>query len=184
MRLDHPPAVTETSPEALREGADRVAAILREGGHQAYFAGGCVRDALLGQRPKDYDIATDATPERVAALFRRTVLVGAAFGVVKVLLGRREYEVATFRTEGQYTDGRRPDAVAYATDPEEDVRRRDFTVNALLMDPRDDRVVDYVGGQADLQVGVISAVGDPIERFHEDRLRMLRAVRFAARLGF
>lgn len=176
--------MSEVSAEALREGADRVAEILREAGFQAYFAGGCVRDQLLGTPPKDYDIATDATPEQVAATFRRTVLVGAAFGVVKVLLGRREYEVATFRTEGEYTDGRRPDEVAYATDPEEDVRRRDFTVNALLMDPREDRIVDFVGGQADLQAEVIRAVGDPFERFAEDRLRMLRAVRFAARLGF
>jgi len=162
-----------------------VAEVLRAAGHQAYLAGGCVRDALLGVEPKDYDITTDATPEQVARLFRRTILVGAAFGVVKVVLGKdRDYEVATFRTDGTYTDGRRPDAVAYAKTAEEDVLRRDFTLNALLMDPRDDSILDFVGGRQDLEAGLIRAVGVPEARFQEDRLRMLRAVRFAARFGF
>ncbi|MCA9551942.1 MAG: CCA tRNA nucleotidyltransferase, partial [Myxococcales bacterium] len=172
-------------PKTLREGADQVAEVLRAAGHQAYLAGGCVRDALLGVEPKDYDITTDATPEQVARLFRRTILVGAAFGVVKVVLGKdRDYEVATFRTDGTYTDGRRPDAVAYAKTAEEDVLRRDFTLNALLMDPRDDSILDFVGGRQDLEAGLIRAVGVPEARFQEDRLRMLRAVRFAARFGF
>jgi poly(A) polymerase len=172
-------------PATLREGADRVADVLRQAGFQAYFAGGCVRDGLLGVPCKDYDITTDATPEQVAKLFRRTIMVGAAFGVVKVVLGKdRDYEVATFRSDGVYSDGRRPDEVAYSKTPKEDVERRDFTINALLMDPRDDSVLDLVGGKEDLEAGRIRAVGEPARRFAEDRLRMLRAVRFAARFGF
>lgn len=178
--------VKRTAPPAtLRDGADQVAAVLREAGFQAYFAGGCVRDGLLGVEPKDFDITTDATPEQVAKLFRRTLMVGAAFGVVKVVLGKaRDYEVATFRADGDYSDGRRPDEVSYSKTAKEDVERRDFTVNALLMDPATDEIVDFVGGRADLEAQVIRAVGDPAVRFAEDRLRMLRAVRFAARFGF
>ncbi len=169
----------------LREGADRVAQVLRDAGHEAYFAGGCVRDALLGLSPKDYDITTNARPEQVAKLFRRTIMVGAAFGVVKVVLGKGlDYEIATYRTDGVYTDGRRPDAISYSETVQEDVQRRDFTINALLMDPRDDQIVDFVDGQTDLKSGLIRAVGDPNVRFAEDRLRMLRAVRFAARFAF
>lgn len=172
-------------PRTLREGADRVAHVLREAGYEAFFAGGCVRDALLGVAPKDFDITTNATPEQVAKLFRRTVMVGAAFGVVKVVLGKdKDYEVATYRSDGEYSDGRRPDGVVYAETAKEDVERRDFTINALLMDPRTDEIVDHVGGEADLEAGLIRAVGDPAVRFAEDRLRMLRAVRFAARFGF
>lgn len=169
----------------LRRGADRVTEILRQAGHEAYFAGGCVRDQLLGQPPKDYDIVTDARPGAVAALFRRTIQVGAAFGVVKVVMsGGRDYEVATFRTEGEYSDGRRPDEVAYSDDWREDVARRDFTINALLMDPKTEEILDAVGGRRDLDAQIIRAVGEPERRFEEDKLRMLRAVRFAARLRF
>lgn len=169
----------------LTEGAREVARRLAAAGFQAYFAGGCVRDLLLGASPKDFDIATDARPEDVKRLFRRRVEVGAAFGVVRVILeGGFEYEVATYRTEGTYGDGRRPDRVEYATTAEEDVHRRDFTINALLMDPETEAIIDHVGGRQDLADGVVRAVGDPHRRFHEDRLRMLRAVRFAARLGF
>ncbi len=177
--------MNRTPPPSLREGADRVAQVLRDAGFAAYFAGGCVRDKLLGLTPKDYDITTDARPEQVAKLFRRTIMVGAAFGVVKVVLGKgRDYEVATFRSDGEYTDGRRPTDVQYAKTAQEDVERRDLTINGLLMDPADDSIIDLVQGRADLDAGLIRAVGDPQVRFSEDRLRMLRAVRFAARFGF
>ncbi|MEQ9501015.1 MAG: CCA tRNA nucleotidyltransferase [Deltaproteobacteria bacterium] len=168
----------------LRTGADEVAAVLRDAGYEAFFAGGCVRDTILGVEPKDYDIVTNATPKQVSKLFRRTVQVGAAFGVVKVLWPRdREYEVATYREDGDYSDGRRPDAVSYSQSKIEDVKRRDFTINGLLMDPRTDEILDYVGGRDDLDRRVVRAVGDPAQRFAEDRLRMLRAVRFAVRFG-
>lgn len=159
-------------------------------GHRAVFAGGCVRDRLMGREPKDYDVATSALPDEVLALFPGAVPVGAAFGVVRVLgpvsaagAPPQQVEVATFRTEAAYSDGRHPDAVKFAG-PEEDVRRRDFTVNGLLYDPLRDEVLDYVGGQADLQARVLRAIGAPAERFREDRLRLLRAVRFAAALDF
>lgn len=169
----------------LRVGAERVVSRLRGAGYEAYFAGGCVRDQLLGLEPKDYDIVTNATPDEVVQLFTQAIEVGVAFGVVRVRLGRGlEYEVATYREDGAYSDGRRPDAVRYADSAERDVERRDFTVNALLYDPVEDRVLDWVGGQGDLKAGVVRAVGEPNARFSEDRLRMLRAVRFAARLGF
>jgi len=155
-----------------------------------------VRDALLGQRPKDYDIATDATPQQVQELFPRSAAVGAAFGVVIVYTPKPSprhrwvTEVATFRADSDYSDGRRPDSVRF-TNAEEDARRRDFTINGLFADPAEDpsaeipdRIIDYVGGQADLEAKLIRAIGDPGERFSEDYLRMLRAVRFAARLGF
>lgn len=171
--------------DALFRGALEIADRLRGAQHEVYAAGGCVRDLVRGEAPKDYDLVTDATPEEVGRLFRRTVLVGAAFGVVRVLLGgNREYEVATYRRESAYSDGRHPDLVEYSTRKEEDVERRDFTINALLLDLIDGQVIDLVGGCEDLARGVIRAVGDPAIRFKEDRLRMLRAVRFAARLGF
>lgn len=171
--------------DKLLSGALKVAKVLREAGYEAYYAGGCVRDAELQVAPKDYDIVTNARPEQVDQLFARTVLVGAAFGVVKVLLrGGREYEVATYRCDGAYSDGRRPDEVVYSDSKEQDVLRRDFTLNALLMDPETGEVLDFVGGLDDLRAHVIRAVGDPERRFAEDRLRMLRAVRFAARFGF
>lgn len=173
---------------------------LREAGHAAFFAGGCVRDALLGLAPSDFDVATDAPPDRVAGLFRRTQAVGAAFGVVLVhqKRGKRRVatEVATFRTDGVYTDGRRPASVSFAT-AEEDAARRDFTCNGLFWDPlhgqpggagdpRADAegVIDFVGGRADLAAGLLRAIGDPAARFAEDHLRLLRLVRFAARFGF
>jgi tRNA nucleotidyltransferase/poly(A) polymerase len=153
---------------------------LRSQGHVAYFAGGCVRDRLLGLEPKDWDVATDAPPQRVRALFPRTQAVGAAFGVILVRQGKSVVEVATFRADVSYEDGRRPTAVRFTT-AEEDARRRDFTINGLFLDPLEDRVIDYVGGQADLTARVLRAIGVPDERFAEDHLRLLRAVRFAAR---
>jgi len=163
--------------------ARAVCATLREGGHRALFAGGCVRDQLLGQEPKDYDVATSATAQEVMALFPRTAPVGVAYGVVLVLTPSGPVEVATFRRDGPYSDGRRPDHVAFSGE-EEDAKRRDFTVNALFFDPATDEVIDYVDGVADLRAGRIRAVGNPVQRFQEDRLRLLRAVRFAARFGF
>ncbi len=170
---------------------------LRRHGFQSYFAGGCVRDMLLGLEPTDYDVTTDATPNEVMRIFPETYAVGAQFGVVLVPVpkdGEREIvppehphavEVATFRSDGIYSDGRHPDQVQYSKSPEEDVQRRDFTINGLLMDPLDgDRVLDFVGGRADLDAGIIRAIGDPERRFLEDKLRMLRAVRFAARFGY
>lgn len=169
-----------TDPETT---ARAVAARLRAAGFQALFAGGCVRDRLRGVAPKDWDVATDARPEEVQRLFRRTVAVGAAFGVIRVREGGGEFEVATFRADGVYLDGRRPEAVRFTT-AREDAERRDFTVNGLFLDPADDRIIDHVGGQADLAAGVLRAIGDPAARFREDKLRLLRAVRFAATLGF
>jgi poly(A) polymerase len=156
---------------------------LREAGYETYLAGGCVRDLLLGREPDDWDVATAAPPEAVRKLFRRTVPVGAQFGVILVLEGDAQFEVATFRSDDAYVDGRRPTAVRFGS-AEEDAQRRDFTVNALFQDPLTGQVIDYVGGQADLRAGVIRAIGDPAARIREDRLRMLRAVRFAARFGY
>jgi len=156
---------------------------LRDHGHVAYFAGGCVRDALLGFRPKDIDVATDALPDDVQRLFSRTVPVGAKFGVIRILENGWEFEVATFRSDGAYLDGRRPETVTFSS-AEEDARRRDFTINGMFYDPLADAVVDYVEGRQDLERRVIRAIGDPQLRFGEDRLRMLRAVRFAAALDF
>jgi poly(A) polymerase len=156
---------------------------LRESGHTAYFAGGCVRDTLLGLEPADWDIATDAPPPRVRELFSATQAVGAAFGVILVRSGRSVVEVATFRADGPYDDGRRPSSVRF-TSAEEDAKRRDFTINGLFLDPLEDRIIDFVGGRDDLAARRIRAIGSPAERFGEDHLRMIRAVRFAARFGF
>jgi tRNA nucleotidyltransferase/poly(A) polymerase len=156
---------------------------LRESGFIAYFAGGCVRDALLRKQPKDIDIATDAEPDDVQKLFARTVAVGAKFGVVRVLEGGFEFEVATFRSDGVYLDGRRPVSVTFSS-PEEDAKRRDFTINGMFYDPVADQVVDFVDGKSDLGHRLVRAIGDPHERFSEDHLRLLRAVRFAAALDF
>lgn len=163
--------------------ASKIVERLRAGGFETYLAGGSVRDMLLGREPADYDIATAARPEQVQALFERTVGVGAAFGVVRVIAPDGEYEVATFRAEGPYLDGRHPATVRYAT-AREDVARRDFTINGLLYDPQTKTILDFVGGQADLAGRSIRTIGDPEVRFTEDRLRMLRAVRLAAELGF
>jgi poly(A) polymerase len=186
---------------AMVAGAEYGAALavvrrLRELGHVAYFAGGCVRDMLLGVPAKDFDVATSALPEAVMEAFERTEAVGAHFGVVlvveKVEDQRLATEVATFRHDGVYSDGRRPDAVRFSNDPREDVLRRDFTINGLLLDVEryeagdrlEDCVLDFVGGRGDLKAGLVRAIGEPQRRFEEDKLRMLRAVRFAARLGF
>ena len=156
---------------------------LRSAGHTAYFAGGWVRDYLLKLPHDDIDVATSATPEQVQELFEKTILVGAQFGVVIVPLEGVAFEVASFRKEGLYVDGRRPETVEYAT-PEEDAERRDFTINGMFFDPMTEEVIDFVGGQEDLQRGIVRAIGNASERFEEDRLRMIRAIRFAACLGF
>jgi poly(A) polymerase len=189
----------------LRETKHHAAEIvrtLREGGHQAYFAGGCVRDLLLARDPADYDVATDATPQQVMRIFPRTLAVGEQFGVVLVPNSASEHaltgedarrstsnryaavEVATFRSDGGYSDGRHPDEVRFTKDPREDVRRRDFTINGMMLDPATNEVLDFVGGRDDLKAGIIRAIGDPELRFSEDKLRMLRAVRFAARFDY
>jgi poly(A) polymerase len=165
------------------ETARKICARLRGAGFRALFAGGCVRDRLRGEQPKDFDIATDAPASEVTTLFRHTVAVGAAFGVIIVVEEGQHFEVATFRKDGPYLDGRRPSSVAFV-DEVEDARRRDFTINALFFDPETEEVLDYVGGQDDLARGLIRCVGKPEERFREDHLRLLRAVRFAARFGF
>jgi poly(A) polymerase len=177
-----------------RAFAEHLCRTLRSAGHQAYFVGGCVRDILLHREPADYDVATDATPERVEQIFPNSLMVGAKFGVVVVVQepepGERAenvsatVEVATFRSDVGYSDGRHPDQVVYASSPQEDVQRRDFTINGLLLDPETNEVLDFVGGRDDLRAGIIRAIGRPEERFREDKLRMLRAARFAARFGY
>jgi poly(A) polymerase len=168
----------------MRELAIQTLKTLRDAGFSAYFVGGCVRDQVMGKESKDYDIATDARPEQVMRLFPQTVSVGAQFGVVLVMAGGRPIEVATFRSDGAYSDGRHPDKVVYGTDARLDVLRRDFTINGLLYDPLNDALVDHVGGQQDIQAGVIRTIGNPVQRFSEDKLRMIRAVRFATRFRF
>ena len=164
--------------------ARRIAGALKQRGRQAYLVGGCVRDLLLGRTPKDFDISTDAPPDEVVALFPSAELVGAHFGVVLVRDDGAQVEVATFRSDRSYSDGRRPDSVHFETDPRQDVLRRDFTINALMLDPESGEILDYVGGRDDLERHLIRAIGDPLTRFAEDHLRMLRAPRFAASLGF
>lgn len=192
MTLSHPSVPASARQQAATHIVDR----LRTAGHAAYFAGGCVRDLLLGREPLDFDVATSATPQQVLAMFPRTFAVGAQFGVVLVVDAYEQAEilteVATFRNDGAYKDGRRPESVSYTDSAEQDVLRRDFTINGMLIDPErlnasgsiDDAVLDFVGGREDLQKGIIRAIGDPSRRFAEDKLRMLRAVRFAARFGF
>ena len=170
---------TGMSEAAARSIVER----LRAKGFEALYAGGCVRDRLLGVEPHDYDVATSARPEQVEALFPRTVPVGAQFGVILVLEGGAELQVATFRGDGAYHDGRHPESVHY-TDAEGDARRRDFTINGLFYDPIAEEVLDYVGGRLDLENRLIRAIGNPSERFAEDKLRLLRAIRFATTLGF
>ena len=179
--------VANVNPEAQKDFAENAVRMLRAAGFESYWAGGCVRDLLLGGIPKDYDVATSATPKQVRKVFRKyhTLGVGAAFGVMIVVgpRGAGQLDVATFRADDVYSDGRRPDSVTYST-AEEDVKRRDFTINGLLFDPLESRVIDYVGGQEDLKLQVVRAIGDPAARLAEDKLRMLRAVRFASRFGF
>ena len=180
-------------PEAKKHAAE-IVSTLRKQGHQAYLAGGCVRDLLLGREPADYDVATDATPQQVMQIFPQTYAVGEQFGVVLVpesngatgALARQgtTVEVATFRSDAGYSDGRHPDEVRFTNDPREDVQRRDFTINGMLLDPATNEVLDFVGGRDDLKAGIIRAIGDPERRFTEDKLRMLRAVRFAARFDY
>jgi len=167
----------------MEKAARSVAARLREHGHVAYFAGGCVRDMVRGLAPKDYDIVTTARPEEVQRLFPKTFAVGAHFGVIIVLENGFQFEVATFRSDDLYLDGRHPSAVRFAS-PEEDAQRRDFTINGMFYDPVAERVIDFVGGRADIEAKLVRAIGDPAQRFAEDRLRMLRAVRFATVLGY
>lgn len=170
--------------DARRALAIEVVSRLSSQGFQALWAGGCVRDLLLGLEPSDYDVATDATPEQVMGMFRRTVPVGVSFGVVRVLGNEpaREVEVATFRSDGAYIDGRRPENVCFS-DARTDAERRDFTINGMFLDPLNGEILDYVGGRVDLEAGVLRAIGDPRARFSEDKLRLLRAVRFASRFG-
>jgi tRNA nucleotidyltransferase/poly(A) polymerase len=167
-----------------RDLANSVCDTLRRNGYQALLVGGCVRDLLLGREPADFDVTTDATPERVMSLFPESVGVGAQFGVVLVPRDGRKVEVATFRSDVGYSDGRHPDRVVYSTTTKEDVQRRDFTINGLLMRHDTGEVLDFVGGQADLKAGLLRAIGEPSRRFAEDKLRMLRAVRFATRFRF
>lgn len=165
-------------PEALN-----IVEVLRQAGHTAYFAGGCVRDMLLKRPCKDFDVATSATPEEIFQLFDHCLEVGALFGVVHIVINKKNYEVATFRSESGYSDGRHPDHVERST-PEKDAERRDFTINGMFYDPSEKRVLDFVGGKEDLDRKTIRAIGNPNERFKEDRLRLLRAVRFSTALNF
>jgi poly(A) polymerase len=169
--------------KSLRDKALFVIGVLRNHGFQAYFCGGCVRDLLLGLAPKDYDIVTDAQPQEVQKLFKRTVPVGMQFGIIRVVLGQETFEVATFRQDGSYSDGRRPTSVRFC-DAQTDAQRRDFTINGLFLDPETNQINDYVGGRDDIEHKVVRTIGEPQERFAEDYLRMLRAVRFACQLGF
>ncbi len=180
------------TPTSQRDFATQVVRLLRDAGHQALWAGGCVRDELLGRTPNDFDVATSARPEQVRELFgqKRTLAIGAAFGVISILGGKdsnnnrlEPIEVATFRSDGAYIDGRHPTEVTFTT-AEEDAERRDFTINGLFYDPLDEKLIDYVGGEQDLQAGILRAIGDPAARFDEDKLRMLRAVRFATTFDF
>ncbi|HTN74368.1 MAG TPA: CCA tRNA nucleotidyltransferase, partial [Pirellulaceae bacterium] len=178
---------THYTPHAARQFATEVVAQLRDAGFEALWAGGCVRDQLLGHTPKDYDVATSARPEQIRNLFghRRTLAIGASFGVITVIGTKAsgQLDVATFRRDAGYSDGRRPDSVTFSS-AEEDAQRRDFTINGLFFDPLTDQVIDYVGGQDDLRRGIVRAIRDPYERFREDKLRMLRAVRFTACFNF
>jgi poly(A) polymerase len=184
-----------------KQHAGQIVRTLRERGHQAYFAGGCVRDLLLAREPADYDVATDATPRQVMQIFPETYAVGEQFGVVLVPLvlpverrapspvisnsdEKHTIEVATFRSDVGHSDGRHPDEVRFSKDLREDVERRDFTINGMMLDPATDEILDFVGGREDLKAGIIRAIGDPERRFTEDKLRMLRAVRFAARFDY
>src|SRR5580658_5939937 len=185
---------------SAKQHAANIVQTLRENGHQAYFAGGCVRDLLLAREPADYDVATDATPQQVMRIFPQTFAVGEQFGVVLIppkkddrehggtgvgpSQHREAIEVATFRSDVSYSDGRHPDEVRFTKDPREDAQRRDFTINGMMLDPATNEILDFVGGQADLKKGIIRAIGDPRRRFEEDKLRMLRAVRFAARFNY
>ena len=167
----------------LKSTAHQIARRLSDAGHTAYFAGGCVRDSLLGKNPKDYDIATSAVPDEVLSLFPKADAIGAHFGVILVRERGHAFEIATFRHDGSYHDGRHPESVTFSS-PEEDAQRRDFTVNGLFQNPDDDGIIDHVNGRVDLEKRLLRAIGSPGERFQEDALRLMRAVRFATCLGF
>jgi poly(A) polymerase len=169
--------------KSAREVALELARTLKKAGHDAFFAGGCVRDTVLGHTPKDYDIATSARPNEILELFPGANEVGAHFGVIIVARDGHHIEIATFRTDGSYRDGRRPESVEFSS-AEQDAKRRDFTINGLFEDPESGEIIDHVEGRRDLEAGVIRAIGSPAQRFQEDALRLLRAVRFAAHLGF
>jgi poly(A) polymerase len=171
------------NPSPMEKAAREVAARLRDSGHTAYFAGGCVRDIVRGVTPKDYDIATSAAPETVQNIFARTHAVGAHFGVIIVLENGFQFEVATFRSDDAYVDGRHPTAVRFSS-PEEDAQRRDFTINGMFYDPIADKVIDFVSGRVDIDAKLVRSIGESAQRFGEDRLRMLRAVRFATALDY
>jgi putative nucleotidyltransferase with HDIG domain len=170
-------------PDSLKETAVEIARRLQHAGFAAFWVGGCVRDFLLGREPDDFDITTDAKPEQIEKLFKRTIAVGRKFGVMVVVEGKQQFQVATFRAEADYRDGRRPEKVVFAS-AEADALRRDFTVNGLFYDPLTEKIHDWVGGEKDLRAKIIRTIGAPEERFAEDHLRLLRAVRFAAQLGF
>jgi poly(A) polymerase len=167
----------------MREEAIAIVKTLRKAGFKAYFAGGCVRDQVMGREPQDYDIVTEARPDDVMRLFAKTIPAGVSFGVVIVLEGSHQFEVATFRSDGQYLDGRHPVQVRFSGE-EEDAKRRDFTINGMFYDPVDGRIIDYVEGQADIKGGLIRCIGTPQDRFTEDKLRLVRAVRFAAQFDY
>ncbi len=177
------PAHQMKTASPMEKTAREIVERLRENGHIAYFAGGCVRDIVRGETPKDFDVATDAKPETVQKLFPRTYAVGAHFGVILVMENRFQFEVATFRSDDAYVDGRHPSAVHFSS-REEDAKRRDFTINGMFYDPLAEKVFDFVGGRADIEAKLVRAIGDPAQRFAEDRLRMLRAVRFATVLDY
>lgn len=174
---------TSSHQPSPRETAIRIVRRLKEAGHEGFFVGGCVRDLLLGTEPEDFDIVTSARPEQVQALFPKTVPIGLAFGIILVIEANHPFEVATYRREGGYEDGRRPSEVFFGS-AEEDVQRRDFTINGLLMDPETGEIKDFVGGQEDIKDHLIRTIGNPDERFAEDHLRLLRAIRFAVNLDF
>jgi poly(A) polymerase len=176
-----PPLNSSAKAKAL---AGEICRTLSERGHQAYLVGGCVRDLLLKRLPADYDVGTDATPDQVEELFPNSVLVGARFGVVIVVRDGLQVEVATFRSDVGYSDGRHPDNVIFAKTPQEDVARRDFTINGMMMNPATGEVLDFVGGSADLRAGIVRTIGNAAERFREDKLRLVRAIRFASRFGY
>jgi len=157
---------------------------LRSSGHKAFCVGGCTRDMMMGVPPKEYDITTSATPDEVSKIFSHTIPVGVSFGVILVLIGHYRFEVATFRKDESYSDSRHPDSVTYSTEEEEDVLRRDFTINGMLYDPVAEEAIDFVGGTDDIRDGIIRTIGVPYQRFDEDKLRLMRAVRFASRYGF
>lgn len=167
----------------LRDKAVEIVKTLRNAGFRAYWVGGCVRDLVMGQEPQDYDVATDAQPEQIIKLFPKTIPVGVSFGVVKVLVEESVFEVATFRSDGRYLDGRHPVEVHFSGE-KEDALRRDFTINGMFFDTIEERLIDYIGGKKDIEAKLIRCIGDPDQRFAEDKLRLIRAVRFAARFGY